>query len=69
MEDDDDVDAMERRLARQSQRTRFVGGVAVSLISVLGIAGGMLGLAKGRIVTFVGGLGHFLVRHYTAVLP
>lgn len=56
MEGDDEVDALERRLARQSRRTRFVGGIAASLASLLGIAIAVQALMQGRVLGVVGGL-------------
>lgn len=55
MTDDDEVDALERKLARQSRRMRFAGGVAASLMSLVGIAEAILGLMQGRALAVVGG--------------
>lgn len=62
MEDDDEVAAMERKLARQSRRTRFVGGVAASLMSLLAIGAALLALTQCRMLAAFGDAAWFDLR-------
>ena len=50
----DEVDALERRLVRESRRTRFLGGVAGSVMGVLAIGLAVLMLTEGRIGAVAG---------------
>lgn len=54
MGDDDEVDALERRLRRQSRRTRFAGGVAGSLMGLLALGFAVHELTRGRVGAVVG---------------
>jgi len=56
MKDDDEVDALERRLVRQSRRMRFAGGVAASLMGLVGVVGAFYALKGGNPEGVVGGV-------------
>ena len=46
MNEDDEADALERKLVRQSRRMRFAGGVAASLMGLVGVAGAIYSLTQ-----------------------